>query len=177
MSDPCSSSDGIAFVPPRVLATAPVRWANVGCFVLGSCWLGILSARLSRFHLALLLLTEMWCGVDHEVPVVFRDPCTRSRVLGLTNHGGALDISDAENRVATRPWPPMPSEKCVLRNVRTTAVRVLAGSLYGSWSCPCGVGEECYLVDPASSHMLVSKIKPCMSKYKPLIQVKLRMAH
>ena len=26
----------------------------------------------------------------------------------------------------------------------------------------------CNLVDPASSHMLVSKIKPCMSKYKPL---------
>ena len=24
------------------------------------------------------------------------------------------------------------------------------------------------LVDPASSHMLVSKIKPCMSKYKQL---------
>ena len=24
-----------------------------------------------------------------------------------------------------------------------------------------------YLVDPASSHMLVSKIKPCMSKNKP----------
>ena len=24
-----------------------------------------------------------------------------------------------------------------------------------------------YLVDPASSHMLVSKIKPCMSKYEP----------
>ncbi len=23
-----------------------------------------------------------------------------------------------------------------------------------------------YLVDPASSHMLISKIKPCMSKYK-----------
>ena len=35
-------------------------------------------------------------------------------------------------------------------------VRCLAW-LYGS-----------YLVDPASSHMLVSKIKPCMSKYKPL---------
>ena len=31
---------------------------------------------------------------------------------------------------------------------------------------------ECFvnsnLVDPASSHMLVSKIKPCMSKYKHL---------
>jgi hypothetical protein len=24
---------------------------------------------------------------------------------------------------------------------------------------------DCYLVDPASSHMLVSKIKPCMSQY------------
>ena len=31
-----------------------------------------------------------------------------------------------------------------------------------------GIDEECYLVDPASSHMLVSKIKPCMSKYKQL---------
>ena len=34
-----------------------------------------------------------------------------------------------------------------------------------------------YLVDPASSHMLVSKIKPCMSKYKQVCTVKLRMAH
>ena len=25
---------------------------------------------------------------------------------------------------------------------------------------------DSYLVDPASSHMLVSKIKPCMCKYK-----------
>ena len=36
---------------------------------------------------------------------------------------------------------------------------------------------DSYLVDPASSHMLVSKIKPCMSKYKLLYTVKLRMAH
>ena len=26
--------------------------------------------------------------------------------------------------------------------------------------------DESYLVDPASSHMLVSKIKPCMCKYR-----------
>jgi hypothetical protein len=32
------------------------------------------------------------------------------------------------------------------------------------------------LVDPASSHMLVLKIKPCMSKYK-YYTAKLRMAH
>ena len=29
-------------------------------------------------------------------------------------------------------------------------------------------GHQGNLVDPASSHMLVSKIKPCMSKYKSL---------
>ena len=29
-----------------------------------------------------------------------------------------------------------------------------------------GVRKFSYLVDPSSSHMLVSKIKPCMSKYK-----------
>jgi hypothetical protein len=39
------------------------------------------------------------------------------------------------------------------------------------------VREGCYLVDPASSHMLVSKIKPCMCKYELIQTVKLRMAH
>jgi hypothetical protein len=39
------------------------------------------------------------------------------------------------------------------------------------------VGDVCegtctvpYLVDPASSHMLVSKIKPCMSKFRPRLR-------
>ena len=31
-----------------------------------------------------------------------------------------------------------------------------------------GLDQDSYLVDSASSHMLVSKIKPCMSKYKQL---------
>ncbi|KAH8922004.1 hypothetical protein BT69DRAFT_273901 [Atractiella rhizophila] len=39
------------------------------------------------------------------------------------------------------------------------------------------VTSDSYLVDPASSHMLVSKIKPCMSKYKQIHTVKLRMVH
>ena len=30
--------------------------------------------------------------------------------------------------------------------------------------------NDSYLVDPASSHMLVSKIKPCMSKFTLLIR-------
>lgn len=52
--------------------------------------------------------------------------------------------------------------------------RALLGRLR---SCDAGVNEECYLVDPASSHMLVSKIKPCMCKYEQIQTVKLRMAH
>lgn len=44
-------------------------------------------------------------------------------------------------------------------------------------SCGVDVGKDCYLVDPASSHMLVSKIKPCMCKYELNQTVKLRMAH
>ena len=38
--------------------------------------------------------------------------------------------------------------------------------------CTClrdDFSDGSYLVDPASSHMLVSKIKPCMSKYKQII--------
>ena len=31
------------------------------------------------------------------------------------------------------------------------------------------LAQDSYLVDSASSHMLVSKIKPCMSKYKQSI--------
>lgn len=51
----------------------------------------------------------------------------------------------------------------------------------GRYMSHCSYGaaskEECYLVDPASSHMLVSKIKPCMCKYELIQTVKLRMAH
>ncbi len=43
--------------------------------------------------------------------------------------------------------------------------------------CLCALLYVGYLVDPASCHMLVSKIKPCMCKYKLLCTVKLRMAH
>ena len=38
------------------------------------------------------------------------------------------------------------------------------------------VKNKCNLVDPASSHMLVSKIKPCKSEFK-IFWTKLRMAH
>ena len=40
------------------------------------------------------------------------------------------------------------------------------GRFYGR--PPAVPGQDSYLVDSASSHMLVSKIKQCMSKYKQL---------
>ena len=43
-------------------------------------------------------------------------------------------------------------------------------------ACGKAALEDSNLVDPASSHMLVSKTKPCMSKYK-CYTMKLRMAH
>ena len=59
-------------------------------------------------------------------------------------------------------------ESFVIELVEAVArLRVIAGQLK----------DSSYLVDPASSHMLVSKIKPCMSKYKQTCTVKLRMAH
>ncbi|OWY97563.1 hypothetical protein PHMEG_00031877 [Phytophthora megakarya] len=36
--------------------------------------------------------------------------------------------------------------------------------------------EDINLVDPASRHTIVSKIKPCMSKYKHFCTVKLRIS-
>ena len=45
-----------------------------------------------------------------------------------------------------------------------------------TWRLLRRLSEDSNLVDPASSHMLVSKIKPCMSKYK-WYTMKLRMAH
>jgi hypothetical protein len=57
----------------------------------------------------------------------------------------------------------------------------LAGVRHSVLQCPGRLRpnaySDSYLVDLASSHMLVSKIKPCMSKYKQLCTVKLRMAH
>ena len=66
---------------------------------------------------------------------------------------------------------------------RALSLGVRSGGLIGAefavaW-LPRGFwfGRNSYLVDPASSHMLVSKIKPCMCKYKLFCTVKLRMAH
>jgi hypothetical protein len=70
---------------------------------------------------------------------------------------------------------PLGASEALLASVDLGGVRVLSGVPSGE---PGGHDKEySYLVDPASSHMLVSKIKPCMSKYKQVCTVKLRMAH
>ena len=51
------------------------------------------------------------------------------------------------------------SSQWSLRPARTN------GNVANAWPSGFSVSNS-YLVDPASSHMLVSKIKPCMSKYK-----------
>jgi hypothetical protein len=55
--------------------------------------------------------------------------------------------------------------------------RLTPSPVLGQPSGGIDVVNGCYLVDPASSHMLVSKIKPCMCKYELIQTVKLRMAH
>ena len=68
------------------------------------------------------------------------------------------------------------AQASVLCSKRTTAVRVLTPRWLGADHARRR-HRGCYLVDPASSHMLVSKIKPCMCKYELIQTVKLRMAH
>jgi hypothetical protein len=70
-------------------------------------------------------------------------------------------------------------ERCAktLTSVWALLLRGLRGADAGGGNAAGIVGISSYLVDPASSHMLVSKIKPCMSKYKQVCTVKLRMAH
>ncbi len=89
-----------------------------------------------------------------------------------------LDISDAERKRGGGPLRPPIVHSKPCRSMRTTVVPVASTrpSRSSVWR-GADVEEECYLVDPASSHMLVSKIKPCMCKYEQIQTVKLRMAH
>ena len=97
------------------------------------------------------------------------------------DHAGVLVASDAENHVGLGPLAPfanVPSEhhRSAPHDRRARPCPSLPSSEPGPPG-GAGIDEECYLVDPASSHMLVSKIKPCMCKYELIQTVKLRMAH
>ncbi|KAM7481001.1 hypothetical protein LguiB_005584 [Lonicera macranthoides] len=78
----------------------------------------------------------------------------------------ASPISWIQNIVLARGHRPLSALTKRSRFLRMTVVHVLTPPATPSREGSCGadVEEECYLVDPASSHMLVSKIKPCMFK-------------
>jgi hypothetical protein len=60
---------------------------------------------------------------------------------------------------------PVPLSSRSVRSCPRRRWREISSLLRG-WMARRALGS--YLVDSASSHMLVSKIKPCMSKYKQL---------
>ena len=84
---------------------------------------------------------------------------------------------------------PLITTFCKLTLVAPAALVILLGRTYGDsqrtagcvpeepWRTPVHQTYDSNLVDPASSHTLVSKIKPCMCKYKQIYTVKLRTAH
>ena len=78
-----------------------------------------------------------------------------------------LQFTDLESRQVAKT--PMSRNGC-------TVVKLHYGSGLTKVSVVSNVATNSYLVDPASSHMLVSKIKPCMSKYK-YCTAKLQTAH
>ena len=78
----------------------------------------------------------------------------------------------ARRSAAVRARPSAPRWECANETSRTGAQSLSTEALAGSKLVPISSsllsGSDAghsYLVDPASSHMLVSKIKPCMSKY------------
>ena len=89
--------------------------------------------------------------------------------------------------MAGLPAVPLLDPTLTLLSLHLLPACYATGLLLLPWAVPTFLADLCrldrhvlpssYLVDPASSHMLVSKIKPCMSKYKPICTVKLRMAH
>ena len=95
-------------------------------------------------------------GMDEDRPQGGLSSCRRWRTVWEGLQGRPLSV--------WQTWAPYPRLEGAER--RGAACWVRAPSASGS-----------YLVDPASSHMLVSKTKPCMSKYKCFYTVKLRMAH
>lgn len=95
-----------------------------------------------------------------------RGPRAAARTLGFGKRSGHGVFADSYLPTTTLPAND--------GRARLGPRRALTGR---SGSCDAGVAQERYLVDPASSHMLVSKIKPCMCEYEQIQTVKLRMAH
>ena len=89
--------------------------------------------------------------------------CSRARLSGGASPGGfhlgAQTLGRSSGTRQLRNWCKDAIEKCPHSHANLVPVPGFRRWLTTTSS---------YLVDPASSHMLVLKIKPCMSKYKHL---------
>ena len=132
--------------------------------------------RRFRWSLSALCPRGLWGG--RQASLVF--PARFAQLRGCLGPRGALPVlSDAE-RYAWAWGLLAPFARAthlsIDANDRRSRLEPAAVRPVGS-RAGVDVAKECYLVDPASSHMLVSKIKPCMCKYELIQTVKLRMAH
>ena len=170
---PCSRIEPSGVLPISVVSS--VAWTQFGC-------LCCIPASKALVPLVDSFLVGAPCGVSAgprsrpRVPRVPREhprcrcgPRGRARGLGCRKScgfgafGPFANVPSERHRSAphdrrARPSPSLPSSE--------------PGPPGGA-----GIDKECYPVDPASSHILVSKIKPCMCKYELIQTVKLRMAH
>ena len=82
------------------------------------------------------------------------------RVKDLSIHSCDIRLEYAVSRKSSREYTQNVTN---LKRLRFFNLGFLWALLNFGLMIPLG---DSYLVDPASSHMLVSKIKPCMSKFK-----------
>ena len=118
------------------------------------------------------------CATGPRVPAPPRRPRCRpgnwSPALSPTDDvratSGWLPCSPSVWEPGVRPWPcssaPLEFRGASRPCLRDRGPRTLDSDGRAGRLPPRG-RRISYLVDPASSHMLVSKIKPCMSKYRP----------
>ncbi len=97
-------------------------------------------------------------------------PPVADRLLGEPSGGNRI-VRQGPARCTFVPGPYLSGldggpSATVLTNVPILALSLPGRGRTGRVHHPSGY--DSYLVDSASSHMLVSKIKPCMSKYKQL---------
>ena len=106
-------------------------------------------------------------GVSSKLCVALRQSEPhRVRLAALGNRLSSGILCTTDNEPSFRFSGCFCAQFYAIRCVLLLA-RVIDDSVDFGWlmSCPGAFGDS-NLVDPASSHMLVSKIKPCMSKYK-----------
>ena len=138
--------------------------------------------RCSKRHSNTILVDSFLVDAPHEALAGPRScpcvPCVpRGQCIIDVDHVGVFMASNAEHHMGLRPLAPfanVPSERHRFAPHDRCSRPRFSWSL-GEPGPPTGanIDKECYLVDPASSHMLLSKIKPCMCKNELIQTVKL----